>query len=103
MNIAGTAITVYLTLQDDLEAAQDLTSATMSWRLSRSYSVPAVLIKPDSDITVTDAEGGLAEVDLDALDTADLQGTYYHEIEADYGSEDKKKWQLGIITFAESE
>lgn len=103
MNVAGTAVRIDLTLQDDAGDPQNLTGATMTWRLTRAYSVPHVVNKTSSSgITVDDAGNGSCYVDLDAPDTLDLQGTYYHEIKADYGSGNEKTWQLGTISFQES-
>jgi hypothetical protein len=103
--IAGTANRIYLTLlEDDETTPQDLTGASLRWRLGRSYSVGHVLEKTNpAGVVVTDAAAGQAYVDLDATDTVDLQGSYYHEIKADYGSGNEKNWQLGTITVTESQ
>jgi hypothetical protein len=99
--IAGTNISIDLTLQTSAGAAQDLDGATLTWRLTRAYSVPGVL---DITPTPTNPPGsdGLVTVNLDATESLDLQGTYYHEIKADFGANQEKTWQLGIIEFSES-
>ena len=105
--IAGTQVQIDLTLQTEAGAAKDLTGATLYWRLTRHYSVPGVLAK-DSDLvggaSITNPTGtdGLATVVLEISDTLDLQGTYYHEIKADYGSGVEHTWQLDTIDFSES-
>lgn len=100
--IAGTSIDIDLTLQDDQGSPQNLTGATMTWHLARAYSVPAVLTVADATINVDDAINGSCIVPLVDTDTADLQGTYYHWIEADFGGGSAKKWKLGTITFTEN-
>ena len=104
--IAGTPIEINMTLQNDAGQPQDLTNATMYWRLTRAYSVPGVLVK-DSDqvggaVIDNDPTTGLVEVTIDVADSLDLQGTYYHEIKADYGSDIARTWKLGTIEFDES-
>ena len=104
--IAGTNIQIDLVLQKETGAAQDLTGATLTWRLSRAYSVPGVLGK-DNDLLTgvslkTDGTDGLVKVQLDPDDSLDLQGTYYHEIKADWGAGQEKTWQLDSLFFAES-
>ena len=99
--VAGTKVLINLTLQDEALAAQDLAGATLTWRLTRDYAVPGVL----NAIPVLDTPpgtDGLATVTLTPADTLDLQGTYYHEVKADYGSDNEKTWQLGTIIFNES-
>lgn len=99
--IAGTKVVLNLTLQDALAAAQDLTGATLTWRLTRNYSVPSVLNKTGV-ITNPPGTDGLAAVTLDPADTLDLQGTYYHEIKAAYSGTNEKTWRLGTLIFNES-
>ena len=103
--IAGTNIQIDLILQKETGAAQDLTGATMTWRLSRSYSVPGVLMKNTTDgvdmVTPPGADG-LVTVSLDPDDTLDLQGTYYQSIKADWGNNQEKTWQLDSVFFSES-
>jgi len=100
--IAGTSIQIDLTLQDDEGAPQNLSGATMTWHLTRAYSVPGVLAVTAPELVVDDAANGSCLVNLDAADTLDLQGTYYHWISADYGADSEKKWHLGTITFSEN-
>lgn len=106
IQVAGTNIQIDLTLQDDAGDPQDLEGATLFWRLTRAYSVPGVLDKDTTGVTVAvvSAPGtdGLAVVNINAIASQDLQGTYYHEIKADYGSDQEKTWQLDTITFNES-
>ena len=104
--IAGTNIQIDLALQKETGAAQDLTGATLTWRLTRSYSVPGVLAK-DNDLLTgvsleTDGTDGLVKVQIDPDDSLDLQGTYFHEIKADWGAGQEKTWQLDEVFFAES-
>ena len=106
--IAGSQVIIELTLQDSAGNAQDLTGVTkLTWRLSRAYSVPGVLVK-DNDtvggVAIDNPPGvdGLVTVTLTADDTVDLQGDYVQEIKADYGSGQERTWQLGAVTFNES-
>lgn len=105
--VAGTNIQIDLTLQKETGAAQDLTGATLTWRLSRSYSVPGVLVKDSAGIggvafVTPPGADGLATVSLDPDDTLDLQGDYYHSVKADWGTNQEKTWQLGLVSFSES-
>jgi hypothetical protein len=106
MQTAGTAIEIDLTLQKEDSTPQDVSTATLTWRLTRAYSVPSVLAK-DNDATggvSFDSDGidGLVVVSLVPDDTLDLQGTYYHEIKAHWSDSQEKTWQLGTIFFSES-
>ena len=106
--IAGTNIQIDLTLQDDAGDPQDFTSVnTLTWRLTRAYSVPGVIVRDDDTITGVSfvnppGSDGLVTVVMNATLTEDLQGDYVHEIKADYGSNQEKTWQLGPIVFSES-
>lgn len=65
---------------------------------------PAAAISTESSpstaiVTVTDLTGGLFEVDIDALDTADLLGTYRFEAELTDASGDVATVGRGHITF----
>jgi len=104
--IAGTNIEIDLTLQTEAAAAQDLTGATLTWRLARAYSVPSILNRDSggNGVTFVNPPGvdGLVTVALTPVESLDLQGTYYHEIKADYGGGNEKTWQLGTLVFVES-
>lgn len=76
----GTDEPLTLTITDSNGDAQDITGWTIRLTLKNQPSDSdddAVLQK---DAVITDAEGGLAQFNLSANDTGDLQGTYYYDI-----------------------
>lgn len=80
---AGNDVSIELTLYDAAGDALDLTGATLEWGMATLRATEATLLKTSADaaeIEITDAEGGLATVYLDAVDTAVLGGTYRHEV-----------------------
>jgi hypothetical protein len=70
---------------DSVDEAGDVVSligATIRWQLSKASRKTALISKEiGAGITVTDAAGGLYTVLLEPVDTLDLQGTFYYEVE----------------------
>lgn len=72
-------------VNDDTGEPEDLTEVELHWQASRGtatkFSLTPVLTKSiGSGITVIDAINGELEIMLDADDTENLSGTYYHEL-----------------------
>lgn len=79
--VQGNDITLEFTVTDEDGAALDITGATVKWSLKRAIGETADLTKQTggSGITLTDADGGVFEVELTDTDTAALYGEYVHE------------------------
>ncbi len=80
------------TVKDSAGTVIDITTATFRWALSKlaksgtagepSPQGPAIVSKSiGSGITLTAPTLGELRVDLDPADTADLKGSFYHELE----------------------
>jgi hypothetical protein len=72
-------------INDDTNEPEDLTDVTLLWQCSRGtadkFSAEPTLTKTvGSGITVVDEFNGLIEVHLTSADTANLTGTFYHEL-----------------------
>jgi hypothetical protein len=79
---SGDSKVLQTSLTDDTNAVVDITGAEITWQLSRKVTSPAILTKTvGSGITITNPANGQFEVAIDPVDTADLKGDYYHEIE----------------------
>lgn len=82
---AGDDKTLTITVLDENESAVAITGATIAWRASRSHNKTADITKTTSSgITITDGPNGVFEVDLDADDTEDLKGIFYHEAQVTF-------------------
>lgn len=82
------------TAGDDIEIEFDtdanLTGAAISWRLTgRGATITKTI---GSGVTITDDTNGICTVTLAPADTAQLAGTYYHELQATVGG--------GVVTLA---
>lgn len=67
--------TVY---QEDETTPKPLTSATITWGLSKAQGKTPIVTK---SATITDAANGVCTVQIDPADTAALSGTLWHELE----------------------
>lgn len=70
--------------QPDGETPLDLTNMGVTWALGDRVSGPTHVTKTTAntgEIAIVDAAGGRFDVLLDSADTADLSGSYYHEVE----------------------
>jgi hypothetical protein len=72
-------------VNDDTGEPEDLTDVELFWQASRGTtakfsSVPVLTKTIGNGITVIDAINGELEIMLDADDTENLNGTYYHEL-----------------------
>lgn len=65
---------------DPLGAVVNISTASIEWLLSDDRNGTTRITKSTIDgITITDGPNGLFEVTLDAADTNDLEGDFYHE------------------------
>lgn len=65
-------------------SALDLTNMSIVWQLADRAAGPALITKDSAnagEIAVVDTVGGRFDVLLDPADTADLSGSFYHEVE----------------------
>lgn len=91
---------------EDAEAPLDLTGCTVRWALSAllidgSYDTTPVLRKDSvtaGGIVVENASAGTLRVEIEAADTADLSGRYYHELEVLDAAGDPVVVSTGYLT-----
>lgn len=84
LTYAGDTYSIAVTITDEVTAAAvDVSAAAISWTLSRTPGGAALLTKTKSagQIAVSGASNNIATVTIAAGDTADLSGTYYHEMQ----------------------
>ena len=96
---SGDSKTLQVTVRDENAAVVDLSGATIQWKLAKTAGSdnPQVSKSTTSGITVTDAANGVFQVSVDATDTADLSGTYYHEAEVIDASSNKTTVMAGYV------
>jgi hypothetical protein len=77
-----------------------ITSATISWKVTRSLRSTAVLTKTTSSgISITSGSGGIFTISIDPADTASLTpGDYYHEAQVTFSGGDVGTVLKGIMT-----
>ncbi|MDP2621465.1 MAG: hypothetical protein Q8P46_15060 [Hyphomicrobiales bacterium] len=97
---AGDTKTLRVTVRDNEDNAVDLTSASIKWECGRSYGKASTISKATggSGITITDATGGEFEVLLDADDTEDQAGVFYHEAEVTFSDDTISTVLSGTMT-----
>lgn len=82
---AGDDRTLIVTVLDRDGDAVVITSATIKWQASRSKGKTASISKTTSSgITISDGPNGVFEITIDAADTENLKGLYYHEAEVTF-------------------
>jgi hypothetical protein len=97
--VQGDTVSLDFAIVDDAGAVVDLTSATIRWQMARSvYAEPDLEKSIGDGITVTDDEGGLFTVLLDDVDTIDLAGTFYYEVEIIDGGGNVSTPKTGTIS-----
>lgn len=74
----------------------DISGWTITFTLKRDRPQST----PDLQVTanITDAAGGIAEIQLASADTQDLAGLYYYDIEVDTGNEIRTIMK-GVVPF----
>lgn len=77
--VAGESKILSYHVVDEDGDAVTVTGATIKWELSRYRGSEAILTKSTTDGNITIATSTV-EVEIDAADTADLEGLYYHEL-----------------------
>lgn len=89
--VSGDARTIEFAITDQDGAAMNLDGYTARWAMSRLrsagvFSTEITLLKTlGTGLNITNAAGGLISVSLDPIDTAELVGPYYHELEVRNG------------------
>jgi len=85
---SGDSRTLEVTINDEVGAVVDISSATLTWGLSKKSAdtttpMGAALITKTigSGITITDGPNGRCDVAIDPADTDALAGDFYHELE----------------------
>ena len=80
---SGDSKNIIVTVKDENDAVVDITGATVDWQMARSQnSATPDLVKSTTGgngITLTDPVNGVFTVALDATDSDDFIGAYYHE------------------------
>lgn len=92
-----------VTVKDSAGAVVDLTGVTsIAWQIARSAFAgsPDLSKSIGSGVTVTDAAGGVFQVELAPADTADLLGDFHHEAEVTDGAGDIATVFCGTLTFS---
>lgn len=85
--VQGDTVALDFTIRDAAGAVVDMTGATIRWQMARSVRATPMLEKAiGSGITVTSEVGGTFTVMLDPVETADLAGIFYFEVEVIDGS-----------------
>ena len=80
--VSGNDKTLRFITLDEFDAVVDLTGAKIIWAMASSEKAKTHLITYTSptNVTITDAEAGLFEVDIQSADTEGFKGgDYYHE------------------------
>jgi hypothetical protein len=97
---AGNAHILRVTVKDSDDAAVDITGATIKWSLALRRGSETVLVEKESGdgIEIVDAEDGIFEIAIDAADTEDLGGIYYHEAELTDSLDRKQTVMVGFLT-----
>ena len=78
---SGDDKTITVTVTDSAGAAQDITLATITYKLQPAVDdATGVVTKTvGAGVTITVPASGIFTVDLDPVDTAGFAGDYYHE------------------------
>ena len=78
---SGDDKTITVTVVDGDGTAQDITAATISYKLQPAVddATGAITKTVGSGVTITNAAGGIFTVDIAAANTASFAGIYYHE------------------------
>ena len=78
---AGDTKTLVVTVKDSNDDAVAITGAAIKWQCARSFGKASSISKATggSGIVITDGPNGQFTVTLDADDTEDLVGNFYHE------------------------
>ena len=76
-----------------------ITSATISWKASKSQKKTAALSKTTaSGISITDGAGGVFTITIAAGDTTGFYGTYYHEAQVTFSDSTVSTVLRGVMT-----
>ena len=78
---AGDTKSLVITVKDNEGVAVDITGASVKWQAARSFGKASAISKATggSGIVLTNPSTGVFTVTLDADDTEDLKGQFYHE------------------------
>lgn len=77
----GDSKELVITVTDDDGNFTDLSGATATWKLFRTYTTPPLVQKSTADggITISDPLSGQFTVNLVESDTNNIHGQYFHE------------------------
>jgi len=98
---SGDSKVLEVTLTDVDDDAVNLTGASISYILQKSSQGGEAIISKsvDDGISITSpATGGLFEITIDATDTDDLAGEYYHECQVTDSSSNVSTVFVGTVT-----
>ncbi len=98
--VAGESKILSYDVVDEDGAAVTVTGATCLWELSRYLGEEALLTYSTTDGSVV-ASGTTVEVTIDATDTEDLEGLYYHELTITDTQSNKSKTQGVLLVNAQ--
>lgn len=82
----GEADVVIATVVDEAGSAFDLTGGTLKYQVVDDTETALVTkTTADGSITITNAAGGVLNIDIDASDTQQAVGSYRHELRIERG------------------
>lgn len=100
--VSGDDTVVELTVTNADDTAADLSGSSLTFALADSdNSVVVEKTTSDGEITITGTDDDVAEVQLDAADTADLAGRYQMELEEETSGGDTATLMQGVLTITE--
>lgn len=103
--VSGNDKTLKFTLTDEDDAAVDLTGATIVWAFAKTATAKSPLFEYTSptNVTITDASGGLFEVEIQSADTLVLKGgEYYHEARVESAAGNKITVAYGVVSLLDN-
>ena len=103
--VSGNDKTLKFTTTDEDGAAVNLTGATIIWAFAKSETAKTPLFDYTSpaNVTITNAVGGLFEVEIQSADTESLKGgEYYHEARVESSTGNKITVAYGVVTLLDN-
>lgn len=84
--IEGDTKAITVTVKDRDGDVVDITGATINWQAAKNPHATATLTKATggSGISITSGTGGQFRITIDAADTANLSGDFYHEAQVTF-------------------
>ncbi len=103
--VSGNDKTLQFTALDEFDVVINLTGATIVWAFAKTATAKATLFDYTSptNVTITDAEGGLFEVEIQSADTEDMKGgEYYHECRMESAAGNKITLAYGVVVLLDN-